>query len=89
MEAAGFYGGTVTSAGEHVKNMPGGRMANIQTTADITVAFWNPAKNGGQGGYGDSETLESPGGQFYCPHHRAFIDAADGDAAVVVTLLTP
>jgi hypothetical protein len=89
MEAAGYFQETVTTTGYHAKNMPGGRMANIQTTADITVAFWNPAMNNGLGGYGAAETLEAPGGQFYCPHHRAFIDAVAGDSNVAVTLLTP
>jgi len=82
---AQFYHGTVTSSGVKTKDMPGGRMAAIQTSEEITVAFWNPEL----GDYGDAETLSSPGNPFYCPHNRAKLVATGSDAKVVVSLLNP
>lgn len=75
------YSATITSSGV-IDRMPEGRMANIQCSADITIAFWNPAANA----YGATEDLLAPGGQVYCPNSKAQVTTAT-TSAVTVTLL--
>lgn len=66
-----FFKGTI-SAPTRVDNMPAGCKANIQTTADLDVQFWNEA----DGDWGAAETLQAPGGTVRCPNERVLLTGA-------------
>jgi len=78
MSAIGFFSGSV-NGDAHLDNLPAGRVINLQTSADVGIAFWNPADNA----YGAAETIAAPGDEVSCPHHRAKLT---GIANVTITL---
>lgn len=80
MSVSLYVNETITTSGI-VKNMPGGRLANVQCSDDITIAFWNPAASA----FGIAEALAAPGGQVYCPNDHARI-TTDTTSAITVTL---
>lgn len=65
-----------------VPNMPAGQEAIIQTSADLTIAFWNPAAEA----YGAATSIENPGDVIACPNEKAKLTTAT-TASINITVL--
>ncbi len=65
-----------------VPNLPTGREVGIQTSADLTIAFWNPLA----GAYDATIDIDAPGQITFCPNAKAKLVTADA-ASVNITLL--
>jgi hypothetical protein len=64
-----------------VTNLPEGSDVTLQTNANLTIAFWNPAA----GAFGATATVDSPGKVVTCLHSKAKL-ALTGTASINIVI---
>lgn len=72
-----FFRGPVTVS-RVIPNLPGNGTINIQTDADLTIAFWNPAA----GAFGVAEAIVAPGDEVSCAGTKAQLTVASANVTI-------